>query len=383
MNIIGAISGALKVVDRVQGSNNYSETLQDLKLKNSNIELLKSEGNMVNLMSKYVVNPVIFVSEDSYNRTDIDVILQHATDIYASFYMQVFKILINQHNMDSNTALSVLSTSGIDVENWGEVGLVDPSLIDIESLTSDSYLPSLDIDAEAKVIGIKREASTKEMNDTLDSKTIIRTIEINATTTRTMDTGSPMVVSLDVPITVKASVLVYPMPTIISSVKFRGADASLFSRIIKWKIGSITTSNLLLGNDLAEDYRKGTLSRDGFSKMLNKASVNHISIGNLLDKNIGVNKTIFTYIITDDEATKLAKELGYKLSGSDLRKALNALLAFNLVTINEDRDMITSYINGISGASVSSIKKLTKDSKGSSADSIELIASAMLANRPY
>ena len=390
MSMIGTMASLVKVLDKLRGTSNYDQSIGSLGLSNSNIELLKSDGNMVNLLSKFVINPVIFVSEDAYNRTDIDAILQHTTDVYASFYLQVFRILVNIHGLTTQEALSVLSTTSLDVEEW--TGLEDASIIDAESLDSESFFPQLDIDLEATRITKTREIKGIERDDLVESKTIVRTVEIVINTKGTAVTtvpgmAKPKTDTVDstatIPLTIKASVLVYPAKTIVNSVKFRGNDSSLFSRLIKWKIGLISATNLLTGNDLAEEYKKGTLSKDNFSKVLNDATKNQISLNTLLDKNVNVNKTVFTYIVTDDEANMISKEIGYKLKGRDLDKALNTLLAFNLVTINEDRDMITSYINGISGGSVSSINKLVKASKGSGADSIELIASAMLANRPY
>jgi len=386
MNIINMIQGVSRVFGVFGVDTGYDDAIKAMKLKDSNIELLKSNGNMVNLLAKYVVTPTIFVSEDSYSRKDIDTVLKHTTDVYAAMYLQVFKVLVNVHEMTVNEALSVMSTSGLDVESIGEP--LSASNIDAESMVEGVYFPKLD--SEDVSVTRSNKIVVDEDNSLIEAKSIVRTVNItvkaNASSVTTLAKGgdhkSSVDVTLEIPIVIKARVLVYPMKTIINSVKHRGMDSSFFSRLIKYNIGMISAGNLITGNDLADAYKKGTLSKDNFSSVLNKASVNHLSVNDLINKNIGVNKTVFNYIITDDEAKLLTREMGLKLDGREGRELLNAMLAFNLTTINEDRDMVSVYVNGISGSSDASIKKLSKD-KGGDGATIELLANAMLANRPF
>ena len=86
--------------------------------------------------------------------------------------------------------------------------------------------------------------------------------------------------------------------------------------------------------------------------------------------------------MTDSELELLGKRMGYNINkGSDKTDMMNALLALNVTSINEDRDMVSVYINGISGMTPSPIKKLSKSGGKDGGDAIEMLASALMSNK--
>lgn len=380
--LISTVTSVSKVYDRITGSNTYSEGLKTLKIDDATVQLAKAGGNMVNFMKKHIVEPVIVVTKNSYNRKDIDTILNFSTDAYLAFYVMTFKILINIHKLTFNQALSVMASKGFEVEEFVES---HAALIDLESLDS---LP-LDIESTMRST---RSITTLESNEFQDVKTIVRTvdikldgsIEIELTNNVHGDKKHKENTSINIPIVVKANVMVVDAETIANSVEHRSSSVSFFKRLTQHRVGLVSLKDFLFASDLVAKYKEGVLTKDNFAGTINDNSRNHMNLETLLDKKVGLNKMVFTYILTDSELEMLGKRMGYNISKpKDKDKMMNALLAFNITGINEDRDMASIYINGINGSSMSSISKLSKGSSGKSTDSIEMLATALMSSRPF
>lgn len=390
LTLIELLRTLSNVYDRVTGNTTYEDALKTLKIDNATVSLATANGNMINFMKNHIVEPSIFISKNAYNRPDANSILEHTVDVYAAFYLQAFKTLINVYDLPTKEAISVLASKGFDYESlkneFDGMGLMD--LEGMKSLPNISM--SIGKDAEANSIAIEKSVAIGKDDNILSSKTIIRTLEIvidsKATTSRETSLGKDSVMTdrlvVNIPIIIKANVNVVDLDTISNSVEHRSSNAGFFKRILQWKVGVISAKDFFLAGDLVESYKKGALTKENFGKTLDKSSSNHINIESLLDKRVGLNKIVFSYIMTDSELELLGKRMGYNINkGSDKTDMMNALLALNITSINEDRDMVSVYINGISGMTPSPIKKLSKSGGKDGGDAIEMLASALMSNK--
>ena len=169
----------------------------------------------------------------------------------------------------------------------------------------------------------------------------------------------------------------------VSSFSQRGAEASLTTRFLKWKIGAISTSQFLTASDLLEDYQKNLLNSTNFSSYINKKSVADLNILNVINKHRGLNKMVVTYIMSEKELKQVSKGVGYDIdTRTEKQKLMNAMLAFNITAINTERDKANTYISSISGFSTSDIKKLGSNGKSNN-DAIAMLATALITNKPF
>ncbi len=406
MAIVGGVIGALSTLaaiydrlskDRADGQT-MKETLDKLKIDSATVDLLSSGGNMVNFLRPFIVEPTIFITKNAYNRPDANTILEHTVDVYASFYLQAFKALNNVYDIDNKEALRVLANKGFDYESIHDDYI--QGLSDVESISCLPGIVTRGNDFEDLKINRDKSVGLTKEDGVISSKTIVRQLdiivksntiyerdsklpkydskgELVADTIKTDDT-----LTANIPIIIKANVIVMDLDTISNSVEHRASNAGFFKRILQWKVGIISTADFLLAGDLVESYKKGALTKENFSKTLDKSSSNHINIQAILDKKPGLNKIVFSYIMTDSELELLGKRMGYNINrGSDKTDMMNALLALNITSINEDRDMVSVYINGISGMTPSPIKKLSKSGGKDGGDAIEMLASALMSNK--
>lgn len=384
-NMVGLLGSLATLYDRLNGRKDGStvgEVLGSVNLDNASVSLATAGGNMINFLSPYIVEPTIFVSRNANNRNDISSIIEHTVDVYAAFYVQTFKVLNNVYDLETSQTLNILSNKKFDMEAMDNL-----SMMDLESFKS---LPNLRVakskDLEAIEVSLDKSVSTAKEDGVLGSKTIIRQIELvmnsNFKASKNGEVTKEDKLTTTITIIIKANVNIVDLDTISDSVEHRASNNSFFRRLLQWRVGIISTRDLLLAGDLVDSYKKGALSKENFGKSLDKSASNHINIQSLLDKRVGLNKVVFSYILTDDELELLGKRMGYNISkGSDKTDMMNALLALNITSINEDREMVSVYINGISGMTPTPIKKLSKSGSKDGGDAIEMLASALMSNK--
>ena len=177
--------------------------------------------------------------------------------------------------------------------------------------------------------------------------------------------------------------MVSDFSNIVNGISHLNSNTTFFKRLLQYRVGLISFWNLFTANDLVEKYKTESLSKENISAILNKASTNHFDLGKLLDKKVGLNKIVFSYIMSDMEYEKLGKASGYdfrKNKGKD--ELMNATLALNITTINPDRDIVTIYLNGIGGMASSAISKLSKSGTKDNSDMIAAMALALMSNKP-
>lgn len=365
------------------------EVMKTIKVDEATIALAGSGGNMVNMLRPMIIEPSIFITKTANSRTDINSISEHAVDVYAAFYIQAFKVLSNVYHLPTNQVLTILANKGFEYEAYKNN--FDINAMDIESFTS---LP-LGLDKEDMSVSLNKSVQSVKNDDIIPTKTIIRSIDIVLTSDldMTYDSSVPnedgkfgkektsSKLTANIPLMIKANIHVTDLDTIANSVEHKASSAGFFKRFLQWKVGVISFRELLLAGDLVEKYKEGVLTKDNFAKELGDSAGNHINVQALLDKRVGLNKMVFTYIMTDDELALLGKRMGFNINkASDKDKLMNALLALNITSINQDRDLVSVYVNGISGMSSSPIKKLSKG--GKDGDGIEVLAAALMANKP-
>ena len=113
---VGSIFGALKdggsVKEKVVGAN---KALDELESKTA---LYKTNGSMTRFLSSYIIEPTAIVSKELANEEITEKLLELETDIFTSFYLQVFEILTKINNINAQQAIDLLST---DTTSLGSV----------------------------------------------------------------------------------------------------------------------------------------------------------------------------------------------------------------------------------------------------------------------
>ena len=372
----------------------YADVLKTAGIGKTEIDLINSGGDMVKILGNMILEPTIIVSKSMYARKDINGVIDSSVDAYIGFYTAVFRVLTIVYNMEPMMALSLLSNKGMDRESHEELvaGVMDLEGISALPLGSniDAEMFARDVLPNAVKIektDIKRTSDIKK-DDKQDffAKTVIKSVNLTLNKTTTKSSGDTDTdqqnININIPITIKANVHVVDVDAMVDSFKQFGVDASFSHRWVKWRIGAITAGQLLTGSDLIEDYKKRVLNPDNFSAYINKKSMADLNIFNVIKKYRGLNRMVVTYILSERELKAVSSEVGYDIDNRlEKQKLMNTMLAFNITTIDTDREIANTYISSISGFSSTPIKKLTSGDKSN--DGIEMLASALISNKPF
>lgn len=121
---------------------NITEVVTSDKSTEEKLKALRaaySSGSMGAFMKRYIVQPTIFISKSAYRQEDIHDLINRQLDIFAGFFVDVFKTIITNYGMDPEIGVSVMGTGG------GEVMAADMALIKIGdmALQGKKYLNQL------------------------------------------------------------------------------------------------------------------------------------------------------------------------------------------------------------------------------------------------
>ena len=156
-------------------------TIEDKK-----VHLLRSDGSMMKLLDKYVVEPVAVVSNDLKDVEELDHILGLHMDMFTGYYMQVFDILRDQYGLSVNVVIDALATDNGTLTRVVTKGLefgIDISSTESEDMhdyLGDLIAGSSNLSTEAsrrrkgKTPAQKKTAATKKaggVKATLDMRT--------------------------------------------------------------------------------------------------------------------------------------------------------------------------------------------------------------------
>lgn len=71
-----------------------------------------STGSMGSFLKRYIVEPTIFISKSAYREPDVHDIINRQLDIFAGFYVDVFKTIITNYGIDPEIGVTVMGTGG-------------------------------------------------------------------------------------------------------------------------------------------------------------------------------------------------------------------------------------------------------------------------------
>lgn len=92
-----------------------------------------SSGSMGSFMKRYIVQPTIFISKSAYRQEDIHDLINRQLDIFAGFYVDVFKTIITNYGVDPEIGVSVMGTGG------GEAMVADNIILKVGGLALSGY----------------------------------------------------------------------------------------------------------------------------------------------------------------------------------------------------------------------------------------------------
>jgi hypothetical protein len=301
----------------------------------SDTELLRADGNMMRVANKFIIRPVMVVNKDLRDFSKLSKVIEYNTNLFASFYSMVFEALVSLHNLEPKVAFNLLSSDAGDL------------LSGMEEMAFTTQSTGL-------IAGLEAGKPTKPNKlETVFTRHVEVTVDVGPT----------------------RRPLVFPV-IIHTTVKFVSSDAirNLYSsndgqnpldRLDDLFAGSIEFwKDFVFAMDLIRDYKsRRLLDKDEVLKALrNRQYVARLK--QVKTDYAGFSKLYQMLVITDEDVKKLKKVYRKTLNHDRTReKFLNDTLSFSATLVDELREYVTVYINGLENSIGLRFKDLSDSSK--------------------
>ena len=442
--ILSAVNGAISVVETVQQLTDDkisgTEKARIILSKVNDGTLVKCTGDITKLINKFIVTPTIIVSNSLKDSEVLYDVIQLQTDIFAAYYTQAFKILVDLKGMAPDRAMELLSTINITpIQAAGGAGInflnsnVFNKMMSKESLDdyslkilSTEKMPigqsqaqqgngptSNDDPKRAKILKARKvymededfkkykQDLERRKYDRIDSAgntteakffkghepdtyaVYERQLELSITIEKTNDkTGGIIKDVVIIPMTIKANIIFTPYANIENVISPRKDDKTFWYRMNEWRAGSISFWELVTASDLIKKYKENRLrDKENILSMLNSANARAFLKGVAgKDLHEGYEQFYNMVIISANEKEQLERYIGGSLTADRYKdKFLNAASSMTITVIDDDYEKVTIQTKDIAGTSIVPFKKL-KRRKGDKDDLTEIFK-AMLASR--
>ena len=444
MSILSAGAVLSKILLDVNEDGASLKTLHET-LGSKEVGLMRARGSAMKLLGKYIVEPVIVISNELYNSEDLDAALSLHIDLFTATYMQLFDIITASYGVGANTAVDLISTDRGGVERLAMGGLklasennVLTGVTPIDLLFQDGSIgneagkpKSGDSDTDDITItpgeqalydaglaygreqgleqgrkeGKKKAKSKKSKKpkkhtihnfkvagakaDLVIPNILQRRIEIvveQSLPARVADGKKEAREATDltvtIPVTIKLSAIFTTPENIVNAISPGHAKHSLSNRLDDFRASSISATEFFFATDLIKKYKKNKLKdKEGLLKLLQSRKISANS--KVVDQGIiGFEKYYTMYILSKDTKTIVENSLGGKLSKPKYKDDfLEAGYGLSVSIMDEDAERMTVYMKDLRGSSKLSYRAMSKNSKSGGGDVTELMK-AIMAGKP-
>lgn len=347
------------------------------------LPLMNTNGRLTKLLSDFIIEPCIITTKGSANTDVFDKTIQLNTDIFASFYMQAFQVLNEIYKVDVQTAITLLSSKMTTLNLAGE----SEPIKQFDLLMSDKTLKLSDV----KINNISLESNAKiKANDEKDSLiygtyTRQMTVSISIKYKNENDKGDENTHTINIPFTIKASIINTDIDNIISLVEPNNYKKSFFYRLDEYRAGAISLSDLLFCGDLIKEYKSSAKKDkakliDLINNRNTTANIKRLATSDIKGVK-GYEANYNMLILTSDELARLEKVLHGSIDNEKKKETLLSSCAALCATIlDDDYERVSIYTADIRGVSSFGYKIIQKRKDNS--NDIGEILKALFVNKP-
>jgi len=409
--IISALGTAVTIFNAVKDSNTEDKkelAMNILKsLSNDKVGLIRTDGSITKLLSSYIVEPVVIVSNSSKDTDVIDKILEVNADIFSSFYLQAFDILTSLYGASGQVAIDLLGTDNSGSKGANIYLSKEDMKDELSKLLDANY--SLSIEASdnkaasdikagpIKINGktffgtttITRDIKEDERLNKMSSHPLYGILQRNLQITLSVKhdvnkegksrpyKGHTVII----PITVKMYVIYTGIDNILNMLAPNSKDKSFGYRLDEYRAGAISLTDLIFANDLIRQYKDNKLKdKENLLELINNRKLSANS--KILDtKAIGFEKFYNMLVVTSEDKVKLDKHMRGDITSEKYKQdLLTQAHAMTCTVIDQDYERVYILTKDIRGRTDISFKALNRR-KDKDVDLSEIMK-ALISNRP-
>ncbi len=278
--MISTFTNVIQLVDKVL--TKYEDT-GELNLQGPQAKLLSVGGSITKLRSKFIIEPTIVISRTLKELESTDSLIELNSDLFMSYYTQAFTVLTEIHNIDASVSFDLLSSNKV------LTGGVTDNLSD--RMVGQEDFSVLPIDKDTNLYAVESAKSERYNLDPLTEEyhsQVVRSVNITLIVNK--DNVSDKPYKIEIPVTMKASIVYSDFEQIENVVRDQGVDAEFGMRWMAMRSGEISKRDFLFAGDLIDKYKSAKL-RDKDELMQIISDRNATATAKLVTaQGIGLNK---------------------------------------------------------------------------------------------
>lgn len=391
MDIITAIKTAGAIYEIAGKTKNVMSGLRETPDLQG---LYNFNGNMINLLGEFIVEPLVVISEDAMQNGSVtEKMTTVMLDTFTGYYLQSFNILNTVYGMDAKAIVTVLATdNGFNklkasayskAMDLGREGLelagssltrlsgMSHSLNDLLELTTESGIGNLPSGKGSASLTPTKDGS----NGILGNGLLTRHIEVKLSSKSS--TGEK--IDICIPITIKARLIKVTTQNILEVSNPNRKNGSL-TTWLDYKAGLASFWDFVFQNKAVEAYKQKRIKGNEFLEIMNSRKLSATS-KLITDNKMGYELNYNLIIITENDRAKIEKECAlniFKEREKDM--FLNSVYALSAAVMDETYEqvtLLTPNIRGLSTVSYKEVKGLNNKSNNDMTDFVK----ALMTNR--
>jgi len=360
-----SLTGLIAILGRIALNSDV-----DFELKGDDIDLALTKGSGVKLLSDFMVEPVIIITEDlkSATRKDLDKVIKYNVNLFTAYYLQILHITMSVHGLDPRISFKLAGSGGATA--GGVYDLVTKAGGDSELLCSDEYLNKLasemtdDMLDGVMKLGVESVGSTvRQVSREPDWD---RGYNQNLTVTIYIDEKD-----VEVPVFINPKIMFVNTDDIMNMAD--EDDASFREVMLDWSAGLKSTVDVMIGSSLIEAYKEKKLRNpNDLTAMLKDRKQKAYS--KITDGTVGFNLYYSMLIMNQDKQSLIESKFHGKLSKNRVKDAFLEYTASILLTLVDfDYEEIEVFMKDVDGSDNVSFKALSKEKKNDTDELIKLL----------
>lgn len=345
-----------------------------------------SDNSMVKMTSLTRAEPLTVISQDCANLEYLPLLLNNLCSLFSGYYLQAVAIMTNAAvNIEVVRILDSLNpnrdNSGFLLQSRASANLSSEQPLGAV-FAKENYTFSLPMKHVLALEDAQKQADVVKMVFEIESLAVGKLLNVDFQVPCGEDGRELKPVSI--PVSIRLSPVILAQESINYLFKHKKEDTGIIERFHSARAGRIEfIRDLIFCRDLIRDYRKAALlDKTGTLQEITRRVTANRGYG-LMTKNPSMAISSNLYVLSSDTVAEIEGATGLRISKPTERdKLLNGTYAMIVAVVDQEREMITFYFDGIATGATMSVRSLKASSKTKGPDVGDIMRTLMEGRAP-
>lgn len=342
-----------------------------------------TDNSIVKLTSLTRAEPIVVVSQDCANVEYLPLLMNNLCSIFSGFYLQAVAIMTN-----ASVDVEVVRILDALNPNRDETGYLLQSRHASESssygvtFAKESYTFSLPTKTVLAMEDTQRQSDVIKVIYESENLAVGKLLNVDFQVACGENGEERKVTSI--PVSIRLAPVILAQSSINYFFKHKKEDNGIIERFHSARAGRIEfIRDLIFCSDLIREYRKAAiLDKSGTIQEIQRRATANRGYG-LLTKNPSMAMSSNMFVLSSETAQEIEGATGLRFSKAlEREKLLGGTYAMVIAIIDQERELITLYFDGLANAATMSVRSLKASSKSKGPDVGDIMRTLMEGRAP-